>query len=266
MCFAGSPESNASGLTRGEAYVSKSKRVVFSRRTLLALAAGTAASALTTHANRGFAQGSPLKIGVIGSGRLGGAIGTLLAKAGHPVMFSSRHPDELKKLVEDAGPNARAGTVEQAAAFGDVVLIAVPYSALPQVGRDNAKALAGKVVLNASNPIPSRDGDLAKTAQEKGVGEADAEHLPGTRLVRAFNSTGAGRFTSEAHRSGEKLGVAIAGDDAGAMKIAAQIVRDAGFEPVEVPLARAKEFAPPSPLFGKAMSVSELRKALGVNQ
>lgn len=246
--------------------MSENDRVIFSRRTLLALAAGTAAGALTVPAGRGLAQSGRPKIGVIGSGRLGGAVGTLLAKAGYPVMFSSRHPDELKKLVEDAGPNASAGTVEQAAAFGDVILIAVPYSALPQVGRDNAKALAGKIVLNAANPVISRDGDVAKAAQEKGVGEADVEHLPGTRLVRAFNSTGAGRFTSEAHRSGEKLGVAIAGDDAGAMKIAAQIVRDAGFEPVEVPLTRAKEFAPPSPLFGKAMSVSELRKALGVTQ
>ena len=172
-------------------------RVVFSRRIFLALA-GSAAGALTIPAGGALAQSNPLKIGVIGSGRLGGGIGTLLAKAGHPVMFSSRHPDELKKLVEDAGPNASAGTVEQAAAFGDVILIAVPYSALPQVGRENAKALAGKVVLNASNPVISRDGDIAKAAQEKGVGEADVEHLPGTRLVRAFNSTGAGRFTSTA--------------------------------------------------------------------
>ena len=209
--------------------MSKSDQVIFSRRTLLALA-GIAAGALAVSASPGFAQRSPQKIGVIGSGRLGGAIGTLLAKAGHPVMFSSRHPEELKKLVEDAGPNASVGTVEQAAAFGDVILVAVPYSALPQVGRDNAKALAGKVVLNASNPVISRDGDVAKAAQEKGVGAADLEHLPGTRLVRAFNSTGAGRFTSEAHRSGEKLGVAIFSDDAGAMKVAAQIVRDAGFD------------------------------------
>ena len=120
-------------------------------------------------------------------------------------MFSSRHPDELKTLVEDAGPNAQAGTVEQAAAFGDVILIAVPYSALPQVGRDNATALDGKIVLNASNPVIPRDGDIAKAAQEKGVGEADDEHLPGTRLVRAFNSTGSGKFASEAHRPARSL-------------------------------------------------------------
>src|SRR5262249_60192934 len=97
----------------------------------------------------------------------------------------------------------------QAGAVGDAILIGRPYPALPQVARENAKALAGKVVLNASNPIPSPDGEVAKAAQEKGVGEADADHLPGTRLVRAFNSTGAGKFASDAHRSGEKLGVAI---------------------------------------------------------
>src|SRR6516162_476598 len=76
------------------------------------------------------AQGTPpLRIGMIGSGREGGALGTLFAKAGHQVMFSSRHPDDLKNLIEAAGPNAKAGTVEQAVAFGDVVAIVVPYAA-----------------------------------------------------------------------------------------------------------------------------------------
>ena len=107
---------------------------------------------------------------------------------------------------------------------------------------------------------------VAKAAQEKGVGEASAEHLKGARLVRAFNSFGAGTFTKEAHRQGELLGVPIASDDAEAWKVAARLVRDAGFEPVAVPLARAKEFAPPGPLFTKALPVSELRKALGITQ
>ena len=84
--------------------------------------------------------------------------------------------------------------------------------------------------------------------------------------MRAFNSTGAGRFASDAHKSGEKLGVAIAGDDPEAMKVAAQLVRDAGFEPVAVPLARAKDFAPGAALFGRGLPVSQLRKALGVAQ
>lgn len=212
------------------------------------------------------AQAVPMKIGIIGSGRVGGTLGELWAKAGHKVFYSSRHPDELKPLVERSGPNAQAGTVAQAAAFGDVIFIAVPYSALPGIGRDNAAALKGKVVLNASNPIPGRDGEAAQDAHKIGVDRADAQNLPGARIVRVFTSPGSGTMASQAHRSGEKLGIATAGDDAAAMRVAVQLVRDAGFEPVTVPLARARDFAPGTPLFGRTMSASELRKALGVTQ
>lgn len=232
------------------------------RRAVLKLSAALAAIIPL----RSFAQSPSMKIGIIGSGRVGGTIGELWAKAGHKVFFSSRHPEELKPLVDQSGPNAQAGTVAQAVAFGDVVFIAVPYAALPEIGEENAAGLKGKIVLNASNPIAGRDGEMAGAAREKGVDKADQEFLPGARLVRAFNSTGAGRFASEAHRPGEKLGIAIAGDDPEAMRIAEQLVRDAGFEPVAVPMARATEFAPGAELFGRAMSVSELRKALGVAQ
>jgi predicted dinucleotide-binding enzyme len=232
------------------------------RRTLLQ----ASAAVLAAMPFAALGQSGPIKIGIIGAGNIGGTIGQLWAKAGHKVFYSSRHPDELKPLVEKTGPNAQAGTVQQAVAFGDVIFIAVPYSAMPGIGRDNAAALKGKIVLNASNPITGRDGEIARIAQQKGVGESDQELLPGTRLVRAFNSTGAGRFAADAHKPGEKLGVAIAGDDPEAIKVAAQLVRDAGFEPVPVPLARAKEFAPGAPLFGRGLPVSELRKALGVPQ
>jgi hypothetical protein len=213
------------------------------------------------------ASGGGMKIGVVGSGRLGGTVGGLWVKAGHQVMFSSRHPEELVRLVEGLGPKAHAGTVEQAVAFGEVVFIAVPYSALPQVGRDNAKGLAGKVVLDACNPVAARDGEIVKEADANGVGPTSAKYLPGTRLVRAFNSFGAGTFASESRRAGEPIGVPIAGDDPEAMKVAAKLVRDAGFEPVAVPLARAKEFSPSNgPLFRQALPVKELRQRLGITQ
>ncbi|MDO8534486.1 MAG: NAD(P)-binding domain-containing protein [Xanthobacteraceae bacterium] len=213
------------------------------------------------------ASGGGMKIGVVGSGRLGGTVGGLWVKAGHQVMFSSRHPEELVRLVEGLGPKARAGTVEQAVAFGEVILIAVPYSALPQVGRDNAKGLAGKVVLDACNPVAARDGEIVKEADANGVGPTSAKYLPGTRLVRAFNSFGSGTFASESRRAGEPIGVPIAGDDPEAMKVAAKLVRDAGFEPVAVPLARAKEFSPSNgPLFRQALPVKELRQRLGITQ
>lgn len=93
-----------------------------------------------------------MKIGIIGSGHIGGTLGVLWAKAGHEVFFSSRHPDQLADLVKRAGPSARAGTPREAAAFGEVILISVPYGALPEVGRDLASALTGKVVLETGNP------------------------------------------------------------------------------------------------------------------
>src|SRR5579872_3128158 len=101
---------------------------------------------------------SPLKIGIIGTGHIGGALATLWSKAGHEVMISSRHPGELKSLAHSLGPKAQVGTPRAAAAFGDVVLISVPYAATPQIGRDLAHELAGKVVIDTGNPYPNRDG------------------------------------------------------------------------------------------------------------
>src|SRR5580704_4318856 len=91
--------------------------------------------------------GAPLKIATIGAGREGGALGTLFAKAGHPVMFSSRKPEELKDLVASAGPAARAGTVAEAVEFGEVVLLVVPYGAIEQIGKDHGRALAAKPLV-----------------------------------------------------------------------------------------------------------------------
>jgi predicted dinucleotide-binding enzyme len=167
-------------------------------------------------------------------------------------------------IVVCLGAHARAGSVAEAVAFGDAILVAVPYAALPEVGRDNAAALKGKVALDACNPIAARDGDIVKEAMENGVGETSAKYLSGTRLVRAFNSFGAATFASQAHRAGEPIGVPIASNDAEALKVATKLVRDAGFEPVAVPLARAREFAPPEALFRQALPVSELKARLGI--
>src|SRR5438045_9752008 len=98
----------------------------------------------TTTASGQMASGPKMKIGVIGAGHIGGTIGGLWAKAGHPVFFSSRHPEELQDLVARLGPPAQAGTVDRAIAFGDVVFIAVPYGALPQNSRASGTFLPGQ--------------------------------------------------------------------------------------------------------------------------
>ena len=143
----------------------------------------------------------PMKIGFIGSGNIGGAIGELLAKAGHEVFFSSRNPSELTTLVEQTGGRARAGTPREAAEFGDVVIIAVPYGALPEVGREYGPLLAGKIVIDLGNPREDRDGPMAREALEKGTGVASAEYLPGARLVRAFNAISFVMVREQAHRA-----------------------------------------------------------------
>jgi len=215
-------------------------------------------------ATRAAADGG-MKIGVIGSGRIGGTLGSLWVKAGHEVLFSARNLDEVRKVIAGLGPKARAGTPQEAAAFGDVILISVPYSALPQIGKDLAAELKGKVVLDTCNPIPRRDGPMAEVARAKGTGVASPEYLPGVRLVRAFNSVGARFLQSEAHRAGEKVAIPLAADDPAVLKIAARLVEDAGFEPVVIgPLSRAIEFDTGTAVYGKALTARELRKALGI--
>src|SRR5438874_11561348 len=112
----------------------------------------TLAAAFATLPRPAFGQAtsgvSGMRIGIIGSGNIGSAVGTLWVKAGHQVLFSSRHPENLKQLVDGLGPLARAGTVEEALSFGDVVFIGVPYGAYPQIAKDYGKQFAGKIVLD----------------------------------------------------------------------------------------------------------------------
>lgn len=233
-----------------------------SRRSFLiaggAFAAGLAASPWPLHA-----QAAPVKIGLIGSGRQGGAIGLLWAKAGHEVFFSSRHPETLKDLVAQAGPKAKAGLPEQAAQFGEVILIAVPYGATPQIGRDYAKFMQGKIVIDVGNPRVDRDGDVGKDGLARGTGVTSKEYLPGVRLVRALNALSFMQVTKEAHRAGEKIGIPIASDDAAAIAMTVRLVTDAGFDPVVVGgLARAKEFDAGTPVYVKGLTAAQLKVAL----
>ncbi|MGH7311660.1 MAG: NADPH-dependent F420 reductase [Candidatus Rokuibacteriota bacterium] len=240
------------------------------RRDFLRIAgSGVAALALTTRPYNAVAQtpaGPSLKMGMVGAGRHGGALGTLFVKAGHPVMFSSRHPEKLKDLVAGFGPMAHTGTVAQAIAFGDVVVIAVPYTAMEEIGKAHAATLATKVlVMDVSNPIARRDGeDLVKWVGEHGgAGLATAKMLPGARIVRAFNAIGSGRLAQIAHRPGEPVGVPIAGDDPKAISVAQRLIREIGFEPVLVGgLAMGKHLVPGTPLGGER-TPAEIRQIAG---
>jgi len=225
----------------------------FRRRDLLKVTGAAAALSvipLTARVARG-ADSQKVKIGIIGSGHVGGALGAVWAKAGNEVMFSSRHLENDKKLAATIGANARAGTPQEAASFGQVLLFAVPYSAFPELIKSLGNSFKGKVVINASNPFPQRDGDIANQARGTGAGLFDAQLLPGAHVVRAFNAVGAARMAS-AHEDPGKIGMPVAGDDQKAIEVASRLVREAGFEPVVVGgLDMGKYLMPGTPLAGE---------------
>lgn len=230
------------------------------RRALLqATAATLVLAALPGGARAANPAAGKMKIGIVGSGNVGSAIGTAWVHAGHAVMFSSLDLERDKKLAASLGANASAGTPRQAAAYGDVLLVSVPYHALPAVGKDLGALLKGKIVIDTCNPFLERDGDVGKWAQEKGAGVASTELLPGARIVRAFNAVGAARM-GEAHKNPGRYGMPIAGDDAKAIAVASGLIRDVGYEPVLIGgLAMGRHLVPRQPLAGER-SPEEIRK------
>ncbi len=228
---------------------------MLNRRTVLAAALS---AAVLSAAPAQSPQGKP-KIGLIGSGNVGSNLGRVWAQAGYQVMFSSKDLDADRKLAAQIGANASAGTPQQAAAFGDVVVMAVPYGALPELGKSLAGELKGKVVIDCSNPFPQRDGAIADEARAQGAGVVSARLLPGARIVRAFNAIGAARMGA-VHETPGRVGMPMAGDDKQAIAIATQLVRAIGFEPVLVGgLNMGKYLMPGTPLAGEH-TPDEIRK------
>ncbi len=229
------------------------------RRALLkATAAAAALSSLPEAMRVARAAGRAMKIGVIGSGHVGSNLGRVWAQAGNEVMFASLDLENDKKLAADIGPNARAGTPREAAAFGQVLLFAVPYRALPELGKSLDGLLEGKVVIDASNPFPARDGAIATQALEKGAGLTDAQLLRGAFIIRAFNAVPAAHM-GEAHENPGQFGMPIAGDKR-AIDVASRLIREIGYEPVIVGgLDMGKYLRPGTPLSGEH-TPDEIRK------
>ena len=230
------------------------------RRDLLKVAGTAVLLGVLPLSKRAAAAGaSKMKVGMIGSGNVGSALGRVWASAGHEVMFSSRNLDNDKKLAAGIGANARAGTPREAAAFGEVLVFAVPYGALPELGKNLADSIKGKIVIDACNPFPERDGEVARRAREKGAGLFSAELLPGARIVRAFNAVGAARMGS-VHQDPGRIGMPIAGDDKRAIEVASSLIREIGFEPVLIGgLGMGKYLMPGTPLAGER-TPEEVRK------
>lgn len=207
-----------------------------------------------------------MRIGIIGAGMIGSTLARLWIDAGHEVRLASRHPEQLRELVARLGKLASAGTPTDAAEFGDVVMLTVPLRAVPDLATDLRSTLSQKVVLDTGNAYVRRDGDVAPQASAHPAGSAGwaAAMFPEARWVKAFNTVYFKTLQSEAHRGGDRLGIPLAGDDPEALRTAADLVRDAGFDPVIVgSLVRGKDFEPNSRPYNTGMSGSELRALFG---
>lgn len=223
-------------------------RRVFAQAALLAAVAY--ALPLSSGAAQPAASTKP-KIGLIGSGNVGSNLGRVWASKGYAVMFSSKDIEADRRLAAQVGSGARAGTPQEAAAFADVLVFAVPYGALPDLGKSLGGALRGKVVIDACNPFPQRDGAIAEEARSQGAGIVSARLLPGARIVRAFNAVGAARMGA-VHETPGKVGMPMASDDAAAVAVATPLIRDIGFEPVLVGgLDMGRHLMPGTPLAGE---------------
>jgi len=232
--------------------------------TLFALLLAASALPLDAQTPPAVQEGRALRIGMIGAGAMGGPIGLGLAAAGHQVVFSSRSPAELMELVQRAAPRASAAYSDAAAYLADVVVLATPPVAFEQLGRDYGALMRGKIVIDISNPRVDREGPITNEWLARGTGVSMAEFFPGTRFVKAFNTVGPRDFANPV-RDGGRVGVPIASDDAEAARVAAQLVRDLGLDPVIVgPLARAKEFDRGSSIWETGASAQQIREALGV--
>jgi predicted dinucleotide-binding enzyme len=211
------------------------------------------------------------RIGTIGAGHVGSTLGGLWLKAGYEVKFSAASVAGARSVAQDFsaqgfGDRATAGTPFEAASFGDTVLLAVPYGALPQIGRDLHAVLAGKIVLDATNPYSFRDGAVARDAATRGAGIVTQGFFPGARLVRGFNSEDMSTVRAEAGRPPPRLAIPLAGDDTAAVAAVATLVSAAGCDPVTTGgLATAHLFQPGGPGFEADLDAVALRQRLGLD-
>jgi len=205
-----------------------------------------------------------MKIGILGSGMIGGTAARLFAAAGHDVAISnSRGPASLQPLVDEIGPRARAATIDDAARFGDVVLLAVPWRASEAL--PDPALVRGTIVIDAMNPYKDDGGlyDLGGSTSS----EETLKRLPGARLVKAFNTIyykHLATLAKPAAPSDERTAIFIAGDDVDAKGVVAGLIEDIGFAAVDTGGLRkgGKRQEPNSPIYNRPMTAAEARKLL----
>ena len=206
-----------------------------------------------------------MEIGIIGSGRIGATAARLFVDAGHDVVIAnSRGPDSLTDLVQDLGESARPATVEDAASIAELVLVAIPFG---RYGELPAEALRNKIVVDAMNYYPERDGHFRELDDDTTTStELLAAHAPDARVVKAFNTM---KWTDLGERGSqgpldERLVILVAGDDQEAKDRVSALIEQIGFAPVDTGgLAEGgRRQQPGSSLYVKPLTPNEARNLL----
>ncbi|TDU40112.1 hypothetical protein BXY82_2152 [Gelidibacter sediminis] len=207
-----------------------------------------------------------MKIGVIGSGNIGGNLGKHWAKAGHEVLFSSRHPEQLNDLVRDSGSNAKAVSVEKAfEANADVYLLAVPFKAIDELAELYAGEYGNRVIIDATNPYPELDGAMAQevTDSNRNASEYTAMKFGTARTAKAFNTIKADHLKTKAWRDQDRVAVPFAAQDEDSKRVTQQLIEDIGFDAVYVgDLSKTKIMDPDQKIYGKAVNRAELESMI----
>jgi len=203
-----------------------------------------------------------MKIGIIGSGNIGGNLGKHWAQAGHNVLFSSRHPEELGSLAKEAGANAQAVSITKAfEAKADVYLLAMPFKAIDKISELYAGEYANSIILDATNPYPQRDGDMAKKVRDANynASEYTAMKFNTAKTAKAFNTIKAEHLRDRAFRNQEKLSIPFAAQDPESKALVEELIETIGFDSVYIGnLSDSKIMDPEQEIYGMSVSKTEL--------
>ncbi len=204
-----------------------------------------------------------MNIGIIGSGHIGGTAARLFANAGHQVAISnSRGPASLTQMVSQLGPNVKAATVEEAEAFGDIVLLAIPFGQYQSIP---VSAPSAKIVIDAMNYYPERDGQIDFDGLTST--ELVAKHLTGARMVKAFNTMQADTLAGGGKPAAPvdlRLALYVAGDDPGAKTVVSRLIEEIGFAPIDTGSLHegGRRQQPGSPIYARPLAAREAKQIL----
>jgi predicted dinucleotide-binding enzyme len=207
-----------------------------------------------------------MNVGIIGSGNIGSNLGQHLAKAGYSVTFSSRHLEKLQYLADEIGQKAKVGTVKEAADFGQIIVLAIPFKYISDTATQVGE-LSGKILIDTTNPYPQRDGQVAAEVLANidiTASQYTAQQFPTASVVKVFNTIYYVNLRDKAFATERnRMAVPYAGDHAEAKQTIAQMLTEIGFAGVDIgTLAESSVMEPGAVLYNKVLSSQEVRSLI----